>query len=175
MITPCMLVVGYEHEGVLGTPEMDPLTEQGALQDAQLVEVMFDAVSRRLGWLLDLRMAFQLRMANTGLVVFEEVEGFGWVGKNTSVARVAWPVDDSIPNADDGQLTLKLLFYQDGETQVRAGAASFYTGDVADLPETPPDFPADSDEAIRAGTVSMDSPIELTQATFLQPQLLRGN
>jgi hypothetical protein len=99
MITPCMLVAGHEHEGLLGTPEMDPLTEQGALQDAQLVEVMFDAVSRRLGWLLDLRMAFQLRMANTGLVVFEQVEGFGWVGKNTSVARVAWPVDDSIPNA----------------------------------------------------------------------------
>jgi hypothetical protein len=171
MITPRLLVSGYKHEGLLGTPEMDPLTEQGALQDAQLVEVLFDAVSRRLGWLLDLRMAFQLRMANTGLIIFEQVEGFGWAGKNTSAARVAWPVDDSIPNADEGQSTLKLLFYHDGETQVRAAGASFYTGDVAHLPETPPDYLADSDEVITAGTASMDSPIELTQATFLQPHV----
>jgi hypothetical protein len=169
MITPCMLVAGHKHEGWLGTPEMDPLTEQGALQDAQLVEIMFDAVSRGLGWLLDLRMAFHLRMANTGLIVFEQVEGFGWAGKNMSAARVAWPVDDSKPDAHDGQLTLKLLFYRDGETQVRAAGASFYIGDVTHLPETPPDYLADSDEVITAGTASMDSPIELTQATFLQP------
>jgi len=47
-------------------PEMDPLTEEDALQEAQLLDVRFDALSLTVGLLFELRMAQQLREANTG-------------------------------------------------------------------------------------------------------------
>lgn len=169
MMTARMLVSGCKPRDLLGTPEMDPLTERGALQDAQLIEVAFDATSRRLGWLFDLRMAYQLRMANTALLVCERVEEFSWLGKRGPMTRIAWPVDDSIPDNKDGILRIQLLFYRDGETEVTAGGASFYTANVPGLPDTPPDFVSDSDKVITAGMASMDSPLDLTQATFIEP------
>jgi hypothetical protein len=169
MMTPRVLMGEHKDKNLLGTPEMDPLTERGALQDAQLVEVTFDAVSRRLGWLFDLRTAFQLRMANTGLLVCEGVEEFSWIGKRGSAPRTAWPVDDSIPDNRDGRLRIKVLFYREGETEVIAHGASFYTGNVPGLPDTPPDFMTDPRKLIDAGMASMDSPFEPTQATFVKP------
>lgn len=148
---------------------MDPLTEQGALQDAQLVEVMFDAPTRKLGWLFDLRTAFQLRMANTGLLICEYVEEMTWSGKRQPLPRVAWPVDDSIPASSDGRLKIRILFYEEGQAEVIAHGASFYTGEIQDLPETPPDYVTDSNDSIVAGTPSMNSSFDPVQRTLLEP------
>jgi hypothetical protein len=169
MITARALLGGGKPRELLGAPEMDPLTERGALQDAQLIEVAFDATSRRLGWLFDLRMAYQLRMANTALLICEGVDEFSWLGKRRPATRIAWPVDDSIPDNKDGILRIKLLFYHNGETEVTAHSASFYTANVPGLSETPPDFISDSDDVIAAGMASMDSRLELAQAAFVEP------
>jgi hypothetical protein len=169
VITPRMLVGGYESKGVLGSPEMDPLTEQGALQDAQLIEMMFDATTRRLGWLFDLRTAFQLRMANTGLLICEYVEQMNWSGQRRPAPRVAWPVDDSIPDNRDGRFRVRILFYEGGHAEVTAHGASFYSGDIPDLPETPPDYMTGSEESITSGTASMNSPFNPVQRTVVEP------
>jgi hypothetical protein len=42
-------------------PEMDPLTEDDALQEAQLLDVRFDALRSTVGLLFELRTALQLR------------------------------------------------------------------------------------------------------------------
>jgi hypothetical protein len=44
----------------LAAPEMDPLTEEDALREAQLLDVRFDAVRSTLGLLFELRVALQL-------------------------------------------------------------------------------------------------------------------
>ena len=72
---------------LLGSPEMDPLTEKDALQEARLNEVTFDAVRGRLGLLFDLRGALQLRMAYTGLLVLGGVKNLA--GAANSVTRPA--------------------------------------------------------------------------------------
>jgi len=108
-------------------------------------------------------------LANTALIVFEHVEEFSWVGKRASVARIAWPVDDSVPDNQDGSLSLSVLFYRDGETSVTDHGAAFYAGNVPGLPDTPPDFMTDSGEVIAAGMASMDSPFEPRQGTFIEP------
>jgi len=60
------LLAGAELRGLAGSPEMDPLTEKDALQEARLNEVVFDALNMRAGLLFDLRGALQLRTAYTG-------------------------------------------------------------------------------------------------------------
>jgi hypothetical protein len=50
-------------------PEMDPLTEEDALQEAQLLEVRIDALRSSVALLLELRMALQLPTANTGILI----------------------------------------------------------------------------------------------------------
>jgi hypothetical protein len=154
---------------LVGSPEMDPLTEKDALQEARLNEVVFDAVSMRVGLLFDLRGSLQLRMAHTALLVLGGVQDLSWSSERRRTARTAWNVVGSLPVNEDGLINLKLFFFPDAELKVVARSAAFYAGDVPGLPDTPPDF-ADSDEAVAAGMASMDSPFELTQATLIEPQ-----
>jgi hypothetical protein len=67
-MTPRNLITSVPVVAMVGSPEMDPLTEKDALVCAPLVETVFDAVNRRIGLLFDLRVAEQLRMANSGLI-----------------------------------------------------------------------------------------------------------
>lgn len=163
------LLTGNVMGALVGSPEVDPLTERDALQEARLNEVIFDAVNRRAALLFDLRGALQLRMADTGLVVLGGVEGLSWNSKWRRTTRTAWNVVGSLPANEDGVINLRLFFFPDGELTVVARSAAFYAGDVPGLPDVPPDF-ADGDEAVAVGMASLDSPFEPTQATVIEPQ-----
>jgi hypothetical protein len=165
------LLTGDVRGSLVGSPEMDPLTEKDALQEARLNELIFDAVTRRVGLLFDLRGSLQLRMAHTGLLVLDGVEGLSWSSDRRHTTRTAWNVVGSLPVNDDGVINLRLFFFPDAELTVIARGAAFYAGDVPGLPDTPPDF-ADSDQAVAAGMASMDSPFEPTQATLIEPRSL---
>jgi hypothetical protein len=162
------LLAGAELSETVGSPEMDPLTEKDALQEARLSEMVFDAVNKRVGMLFDLRGALQLRMAYTGLLVLRAVEDFSWDSDHRLTIRTAWNVVGSIPVNEDGVVSLRLYFSPDAEMAVVARSAAFYAGDVLGLPDTPPDF-AGSDAEVAAGMASMDSPFAPTQATFIEP------
>jgi hypothetical protein len=162
------LLAAAPPRGFVGSPEMDPLTEKDALQEARLNEVLVDAVNMRMGLLFDLRGALQLRMAYTGLLVLGGVEYFSWSTERRSTGRTAWNVVGSVPTNDEGVVNLRLFFFPDAEMAVVARSAAFYAGDVPGLPDTPPDFAA-SDKEVAAGTASMDSPFIPTQATFIEP------
>src|SRR6516225_6275653 len=88
------LLMGDVMGALVGSPEMDPLTEMDALQEARLNEVIFDAVNRHAGLLFDLRGALQLRMAYTGLLVLGDVEGLRWSSERgrRPTTRTAWNV-----------------------------------------------------------------------------------
>jgi hypothetical protein len=162
------LIAGTPVTAMVGLPEMDPLTEEDALRDAQLNEVLHDAVNMRVGMLFDLRGAMQLRMANTGLIVLRGVEAFTWRAPRRFTKRAAWNVDASVPANEDGVVNLRLIFFPSANLTVAARSAAFFAGDVPGLPDTPPDF-GGSDAEVAAGMVSMDSPFEPTQATFIEP------
>lgn len=162
------LFAGARVTALVGSPEMDPLTEEDALREAQLNEVLFDAVNMRVGLLFDLRVALQLRMAYTGLMVLTGVEAFRWRADRRFTRRGAWNVDASRPDNKDGAVNLRLVFFPSAELTVVARAAAFFAGDVPGLPDAPPDF-AGSDAKVAAGMASMDSPFEPTQATFIEP------
>jgi hypothetical protein len=165
------LLAGDVVGALLGSPEMDPLTEKDALQEARLNEVTFDAVRGRVGLLFDLRGALQLRMAYTGLLVLGGVEKFSWSSEERHTARTAWNVVASLPVNEDGVINLRFFFHPGAELTVVARSAAFFAGDVPGLPDTPPDF-AGSDEEVAPSMASMDSSFEPTQGTFVAPLFL---
>jgi hypothetical protein len=154
---------------LLGSPEMDPLTEADALQEAQLTEFLFDAVTMRAGLLFDLRQALQLRMGNTGLLVLEGVKSLEWAVSARSDTRTAWTLVGSTPENEQGEMKLTLFLVPDGEVHLLARGGAFYVGEVIGLPEAPPDFGSGSDDLIAAGMASMNSPFVPSHATFLEP------
>lgn len=148
---------------------MDPLTEQDALQEAQVLELMFDPTARRLGLLFDLRQALQLRLGNTGLMTFEGVDEFSWSATRRTTPLTAWTVVASVPEQRDGLVKIDLFFVPDGELQVLALGAAFYVGDVADLPLAPPDFTEATHAEIAAGMPSLGSSFEPEYMTRVDP------
>jgi hypothetical protein len=167
-VTPRELIGDVRVTAMVGSPEMDPLTEKDALVCAPLIEAVFDAVNMRVGLLFDLRVAEQLRMANTGLIVLGGVEAFEWRAERRSTGRTSWNVDASVPSNNDGVVNLRLIFFPSAELTVVARSAAFFAGDVPGLPDAPPDF-AGSDAEVATRMASMDSPFEPTQATFIEP------
>lgn len=163
------LLTGDVIGALVGSPEMDPLTDKDALQEARLNELTFDAVNRRAGLLFDLRGSLQLQIAHTGLLVLNGVEGLSWSSERRFTGRTAWNVVGSLPVNEDGVINLRLFFFPDAELAVVARSAAFYAGDVPGLPDTPPDFDG-SDEMLVAGMASMDSQFEPTQMTRVEPQ-----
>jgi hypothetical protein len=166
MMTPRDLLAGVRLSA-MGSPEMDPLADKDALVSAPLVEAVYDAVNMRVGLLFDLRVAVQLRMVNTGLIVLGSVEAFQWRAERRRSARTSWNVDVSVPSKKDGLVRLRLVFFPFAELTVVARNAAFFGGDVPGLPDVPPDF-GGSDAVVAAGMTSMESPFELVQATFIE-------
>src|SRR5205085_416302 len=63
------------------SPEMDALTEPGALQEAQLIAARLDAVRSQAWLLIDCRGALQIRMGNTAIIIAKAVRRFAWQAK----------------------------------------------------------------------------------------------
>jgi hypothetical protein len=154
---------------MLTKPEVDPVTERGALQEAQLVEARLDVSTGRLGLLFDLRQSLQLRTGNTGLLVFQGVSAFSWVGARRPTPRTAWTVVDSTADRSVAEFRFRLYLVPDGEVQISSARASFFAGDVPGLPEAPPNFLEDSDAAIAAAMPSMQSMFDPKHATGAGP------
>jgi len=167
VITPRDLLAGASVTALLGSPEMDPLTEKDALVGAPLVEAVLDPVNMRVGLLFDLRVAEQLRMANTGLIILGGVEAFEWRTERRSTARTSWNVDASVPSNNEGVINLRLIFFPSAELTLVARSAAFFAGEVPGLPDTPPDF-GGSDAEVAAAMASMESLFEPNQATFIE-------
>lgn len=150
-------------------PEADALTEQGALQEAALVDVRFDATTASLGLLFDLRGAIQLRDASVALLIARGARRVEWVNEKSRPGRTWHAVTGSIPDNRSGRFTLVLGFASDAELRLEADAAEFYVGDMAGMDSAPPDFVEDDDETIQAGMPNWTCTFAPIAATFLDP------
>lgn len=149
-------------------PEMDPLTEDHALQEAQLLDVRFDVLHSTVGLLFELRVALQLREANTGVLVAHGVRKISWSASPRPTARTAWNVISSTPRCSDRLFELKLRCWPDGELELSAESAAFFVGDVAGIGEVPPDYGGD-ESTIQAGLAGWHSTFTPVHAVFLDP------
>lgn len=152
-------------------PEMNPLTEDDALQEAQLLDVRFDALRSTVGLLFELRSALQLREANTGVLIARGVQELSWsaAGKR-STDRTAWTVGGSVISNADRLFRLELGMWPAPGAQLRlvAESAAFFAGDVPGLDRIP-DYVVDDEATIRANLAGWHSPFVPVHAVFLDP------
>jgi hypothetical protein len=149
-------------------PEMDPLTEEGALQEAQLLDVRFDALRSTVGLLFELRLALQLREANTGVLVARGVRALSWTAGQRSTSRTAWAVGGSIPYNENRLFGLTLGMWPDAELTLQAESAAFFAGDVPGLVRIP-DYMDDDEVTVRAQLAGWHSEFTPVHAVFLDP------
>ncbi len=149
------------------TPEMDALSESNALQEAQLLDVRVCALTSSVGLLFDLRMALQLRGANTAVVVGRGVRDFSWSAEPRVTARTAWNVVGSEPVRED-LFSISLSFFPRARLHFVSERAEFYVGEVPGLDLTPPDYGVDDEAWIKGGLASWTSTFERLQATFVE-------
>jgi hypothetical protein len=152
-----------------GRPEPDPnpLTEDDALQEAQLLSVRFGAVTGAAGLLFELRTALQLDEGNTGLLVAHGVRELVWSAPERD-GRTAWTVGGStVVRRPRFELELGLWPSPGAQLRLAAERAAFFIGDVPSLGDAPPDYGEDDEAAIRAALADWDSPFELAGAAFL--------
>lgn len=151
-------------------PEMDPLTEDDALQEAQLLDVRFDALRSTAGLLFELRTALQLREANTGVLIARGVRALTWTSGPRETKRTAWTVGGSVITSTDRLFGLELGLWPAPGAQVTMSAesAAFFLGDVPGLDRIP-DYLDDDELTIRAQLASWHSEFEPVSAVFLDP------
>ncbi len=147
-------------------PEMDPLTEDDALQDAQLLDVRIDALRSTVGLLFELRVALQLREANVGVLVAHGIRKISWSASPRSTARTAWNVIASTSRCADRLFGLNLRCWPEGHLELSAEDAAFFAGDVPDIGAAPPDYGGD-ESTIRAGLAGWRSTFKPVHAVFL--------
>lgn len=148
------------------SPVMDALSEADALQEAQLLDVRVCALTSTVGLLFDLRMALQLRTANTAVVIGRGVQEFSWSAERRETTRTAWNLVGSEP-AVGGLFSLSLSFFPSARLRLVSERAEFYVGDVPGLDLTPPDYGIDDEARIKAGLAVWHSIFEPAQAAFL--------
>lgn len=154
-------------------PEMDPLTEDDALMEAQVLDVQLDALRGRVAVLFELRLALQLREGNTGLLVADGVTAFEWSAGPRETARTAWNVVGSVPRAAAGILEIRLGMLPRAELLLRATSAAFYSGDVPGLVEIP-DYGEASEPELGSMLAHWGSDFSPRHAVFVDPDPLGG-
>lgn len=134
----------------VATPEVDPLRQSDALQEAQLLEGRVEALSSTVGLLFELRTAMHLMEGNTALLVARGVREFSWSSDARNTDKTAWNVVGSEPRYVDELFVLELDFVPNAGLRLVAESAEFYVGDVDRLSEQLPDYGEDDDAEIRA-------------------------
>lgn len=150
----------------LAAPGMNPLVEAHALQEAQLLDVRFDALRGTAALLFELRTALQLDEGNTGVLLAWEADEISWSSASRDSRLRAWWVGGSVPETRGGEFTLRAALGMSGELTVRGRRAAFIAGDVPGL-QFIPDYGVDDDETIRANLASWSSEFIPLRAVFL--------
>ena len=152
-------------------PEMNPLTEGDALQEAQVIDVRFDVLTGVVGILFELRQALQLREASTGVLVARGVRELMWSGPSGDTGLTAWSIGSSVATTKDRLFGLSLVMWPHpgARLSLTAESAAFFVGDVPGLPEAPLDYTEGDRSAIGGEVADWGSPFEPLSAAFLDP------
>jgi hypothetical protein len=147
-------------------PEMDPLSEQGALQEAQLLDVRFVALKSTVALLFELRTALQLRESNTGVLIARGVRELSWTAGARTTRRTAWTVGGSFPRNERQLFDLTLGMWPQAQVRLISESAAFFSGDVPGLDRIP-DYGDDDENTIDANIARWTSRFIPNHAVFL--------
>jgi hypothetical protein len=104
----------------------NPLRLADQLQEAILIDVLFDITASTVGVLLDLNNALELREGAVGLLVVRGVDQLRWSTKEQSDIYFVWTVLSSAPTIQGGLFQMVLGPYPDAKLTVTGKSAEFY-------------------------------------------------
>ena len=147
-------------------PEMDALTEAGALDEAALLDVRINTVDSSAWLLFDCKGALQVRAGNTAIVVLKLIRTLEWTCSEPS-SRGWQYVLGWQPASEEGVLGVSFLTGDTGAFRATCAAGEFYVGDVRGGDEAPPNFMSATDQEIREGLAKWSSLFTPVRASFL--------
>ncbi|MFF8679378.1 hypothetical protein ACF07F_15855 [Streptomyces sp. NPDC015237] len=148
----------------------DPLREQDALQDAQLLDCRVCPTANRAALLFDMRTASYYPTGNSALLVVSGLQSFHWSGSSQQQKLMAFSVTSSrvFGSTGDGW-RVDLEFFPDGTHYVRGKHADFYLLEAHGIPEAPPGYPGRELDQVRHELPSWNS-----DCTVLESATTRG-
>lgn len=150
----------------LSPPETDPLIEEDALYEAQLLDVRYNALRMTAALLIELRTTLEFPEGDTGVLIARRARQLSWTSETRATERTAWTVVGSSIGRTDGEFHLRLYTMPNALLELHARSATFMVGAVPGLPKVIPDY-QDSDETVRAGLPTWGSKFAAVQATSL--------
>ena len=150
--------------GTVSPPEVNPLVEQDALLEAQVLDVRLDAMRGVLGVLFELRVAMLMRESNVGVLVASGVEDFRWVVEPRRTGLTAWNVLASSVEQEPAGLRFSIGCYPDAEMSLRARSLVYLNCHADEIGEVPPDYTGDV-EMVRASVVRWESEIDVVSGS----------
>jgi len=150
------------------SPDGNPFLDNGALQEAALLDVRLDWMRSRAWLLFDCKGALQIRAGNTAVLVVHRVSLFSLIAhstprKATYPSVVAWE-----PSVIGGRLTLDAGLLPATELAIIGAGGEFFVGDVPGMDAAPPDLTEAGDDEITAGFATWSSEFLPIQAGFLR-------
>ncbi|MCW2815438.1 MAG: hypothetical protein JWN84_2893 [Nocardioides sp.] len=146
--------------------EADPFTDESALDEAQLLDVRFDAVNGLVGILLEMRMAILFSEGEAALVVARSVSSLS-VSADLVGHRIVRGVGATVTEVRRPRVQVALHLGTRGTVAVEAGSLSCYLLAVPGLPEAPPDYVSGDEAEVQAGLPQWHSSCTVLQASHL--------
>ncbi|WP_166902416.1 hypothetical protein [Mycobacterium sp. DL440] len=149
-----------------GTVTPDPLSEEDALLEAQILEVRYDGIRSVLGVALEMRLAERITETSTALLVARNVIHYSWNQTDRRGERTAWTIISSTPLRTESDFTLELKTSPGGSLSITTNSASLYSVRINGLEGTaPPDYGSPNYAAIRRGIANWTSDVEVVGAS----------
>ena len=147
-------------------PETDPFLNEGALDEAYVLDIRFDALRSRAWILFDCRGALQVVTGNTAVLVVNEVQSFSWINYEALKPRQQRSILTWRPSSVDGDWTLRVGFAPSSVLLIAGSGGEFFVGDIPGGDEPPPNFMTATEEEMRAGLAGWSSEFRPINAAF---------
>ncbi|MFW5420883.1 hypothetical protein J0910_30135 [Nocardiopsis sp. CNT-189] len=147
--------------------EMDPLRENNALQEAQLLDSRVCPLTSVAALLFEMRTALQFKDGNAALLVVRNLHSFNWTSSSMETPFVALTAVSSIPECEDNLFHMRLGFYLEAQLASAGNLTEFYLLDVEEISEAPPDYLDADQDGIYRELPSWSSVCNLLQISSL--------
>ena len=155
-------------------PEMDPLREEDALLEADLVAIRADVMTSSVGVLFDLRNALHFQMGNAAVLIVRGVDHLEWdLQDYRPYPFVSHLVVGSVPLDDGPRLGVELGLAPNAGLDLRGREAEFVVGTIRGLDGAPPNFGDDTPSRIWEQMPRWDSVFVPRSASFATPPARR--
>ncbi|THG32927.1 hypothetical protein [Naasia lichenicola] len=152
--------------GIIARPDMDPLSEAHALDEASLIDIRFDAIRSTAWCIFDTRGALEITSGNTALIVATGVNYLRWDARTPIGKRTAWTIMEWNATIASNRIKMWGGLEPWCDFEIAADRAEFYVGDVPSADEPAPEMAYANEASIDAGFASFSSQFRPLQASM---------